>query len=503
MQQSSVRTLSAIVGASLALASAGSGPVQAQSPRPVQPFSQAEKNEGAQSHSQILQEFGGVYYGPQAQYVASVGQGIAVQSGLSTARSDFTVTLLNSSVNNAFALPGGYVYVTRQLMALMNNEAELAGVLGHEVGHTAARHSRARQRTATRNTILGVLGQVAGGLLGDNGGLLGTLGGALQTNALRVAQLATLGYSRSQETQADDLGIRYLNGAGYDPAALATVLASLAAQNDLDQRLAGQTGSIPEWASTHPDPASRVRRAQMQAAALHVSNGRTNRDGFLTALDNVLYGDDPKQGVVEGAQFLHPDLRLGFTAASGYRLTNGASAVSISGTGGGQAQFTTAAYGGDLDAYVQQAFTTLVGNNGNGARLGAIRRVTVNGLPAATASARVTSQQGAVDVTIFAYEFARDRAFHFVALAPAGRDPGFDAMYASVRRLTAAEAAAVKPRRIDVVTVGRRDTLASIVARMAYPAAEQMDRFLTLNALPAGSVLTPGQRVKIVIRTAD
>ncbi|MEQ1509592.1 MAG: M48 family metalloprotease, partial [Sphingopyxis sp.] len=129
----------------------------------VQPFSQTEKDQGAQAHTQIMQEFGDAYAGPQANYVRGVGQAIAVQSGLSTARTDFTVTLLNSPVNNAFALPGGYIYCTRQLMALMNSEAELAGVLGHEVGHTAARHARQRQSRARRNTIIGVLATVLGG----------------------------------------------------------------------------------------------------------------------------------------------------------------------------------------------------------------------------------------------------------------------------------------------------------------------------------------------------
>ena len=476
------------------------GAASAQSQRAIQPFSQAEKDQGAQSHSQILQEFGGEYQGPQAGYVRTVGQGIAVQSGLSTARTDFTVTLLNSPVNNAFALPGGYVYVTRQLMALMNNEAELAGVLGHEVGHTAARHARARQRAATRNSILGVLGTVLGGAIGDNGGLLGSLGGLLQGNAQRAAQLATLGFSRSQETQADDLGIRYLTGAGYDPAALSTMLASLAAQNSLDTRVTGQDArNIPAWASTHPDPASRVRRALTAAQRIANRSTRVERDAFLNALDNTLYGDDPRQGVVEGQNFLHPDLRLSFTVPQGYGMSNGATAVTINGNGG-QAQFTTlpGAYNGDLDAYVGSAFRALSGSNSQSVTVGRISRTTVNGIPAAYASARARSGQTDVDVTIFAYEFARDKAFHFVTLTRVGGARAFDPMFGSVRRLTASEASAIRPRVIDVVAVRRGDTIATLSGRMAYTAFQQ-ERFLTLNALPANAVLTPGQRVKLVV----
>ncbi|MEQ1687534.1 MAG: M48 family metalloprotease [Sphingopyxis sp.] len=463
----------------------------------VQPFSQAEKDQGAQAHTQIMAEFGDAYAGSQANYVRSVGQAIAVQSGLSSARTDFTVTLLNSPVNNAFALPGGYIYCTRQLMALMNNEAELAGVLGHEVGHTAARHSRARQRRATRNSILGVLATVLGGAIGDNGGILGGLGGLLQNNAMQAAQAATLGFSRAQETQADDLGIRYLSGAGYDPMALSTVLASLAAQTSLDVRVTGQDArAIPAWASTHPEPAARVQRALAQARAANVTNGRTNRDGFLTALNGVLYADDPHQGVVEGQNFLHPDLRLGFTVPQGFGIQNGTSAVGISGNSG-QAQFTTGPYSGDMNAYIRQAFQAVIGQNQQGAVLGDIQRTTVNGIPAAYASSRVTTRQGQIELTIFAYEFAPDRAYHFATVAQAGQTRLFDPMFASVRRLSGSEAAAIRPRRLSVVTVRRGDTIASLSGRMAYPAFQQ-ERFLVLNALNASSTISPGQRVKIV-----
>jgi len=138
--------------------------------RTVTSMSEAEKAEGAKAHPELLAEFGGLYAGPQAAYVTSVGRKIAVQSSLSGQQGDFTISLLNSPVNNAFAIPGGYVYVTRQLTALMNSEAELAGVLGHEVGHVAAQHSKRRQNAATRNSIIGVLGQVlVGAVVGNNG----------------------------------------------------------------------------------------------------------------------------------------------------------------------------------------------------------------------------------------------------------------------------------------------------------------------------------------------
>jgi predicted Zn-dependent protease len=490
-----------IAAIALFAATAGwTGVALAQSAGTVRPFTQQERTQGAQAHQQILQEFGDAYTGRQADYVRNVGLNVAVHTGLSTARTDYTVTLLNSPVNNAFAVPGGYVYVTRQLMGLMNNEAELAGVIGHEFAHTALRHARDRQRRAGRAGLAGILATVLGGAIGDNGGLLGALGGFLQNNAMQAAQLYTLGFSRSQESESDLYGIRYLRAAGYDPLSLSTMLASLAAQSQLDARIAGSNArSVPEMWSTHPDPASRVQRAAANARQAGVG-GRVNRDQFLAAMDGMLYGDDPRQGVVEGQSFLHPDLRLGFTVPQGFAMQNGTTAVTISGQSG-QSQFTTGPYNGDINAYVRAAFQSLArGSNGQQAQLPAfdVRRTTVNGIPAAFATTRANTQQGQVDVTVFAYEFARDRAYHFVALNQAGQARLFDPMFASVRRLSEGEAAAIRPRRLSIVTVRRGDTVQSLASRMAYR-DNQLERFLVLNGLSSNVPLTPGQRVKIVV----
>ncbi len=470
----------------------------------VQPFTQQERQQGAQAHQQILSEMGGAMTGRAADYARMVGQNISVQSGLSSARSDFNVTLLNSAVNNAFALPGGYVYVTRQLMGLMNNEAELAGVLGHEVAHTAARHARQRQNAATRNGLLGVAGTILGGLLGNNGGLLGTLGRGIQQNAMRAAQVATLGFSRSQETQADDLGIQYLARAGYDTRALSTMLASLAAQNALDVRAAGRDArDVPEWASTHPDPASRVQRALQMAQRVGGVGGRTNRDEFLNALNGTMYADDPAQGVVEGRDFLHPDLRFGFTVPQGFGIGNSPSAVNVSGNTG-QAQFTTLGRnaGRDLQTYVGQVFQQIAGGNQQGQQSAIqappVRRTTINGLPAAYASTQANTQNGPVEVTVVAYDFG-DQIYHFQTLARAGGSGVFDSMFNSVRRLSTNEVAAIRPRRIEVMTVPRNGaSVQSYAQRMAYR-DYQDERFRVLNGLSSNTNMLPGgTRVKVV-----
>ncbi len=456
------------------------------------PITQTEAQQGAQYHPQFLAEFGGAMTGTHAQYVEQVGKNIAVQSGLGNARESFTVSLLNSSVHNAFAVPGGYIYTTRQLVTLMNNEAELAGVLGHEVGHVAARHSQRRQQAAQKNSILGVLGAIGSSiLLGDSG-----LGQTLSRTFMEGSQMLTLKFSRTQELEADDLGIQYLGRAGYDRRAMGTVLASLAAQNSLDARLAGRNASVPEWASTHPDPASRVQSALAKAGTAG-TGGVTNRDTFLARVDGLLYGDDPAQGMIEGSSFIHPELRLAFTAPQGFYMVNGTRAVSIQGQGG-QAQMPTAAYSGNLEAYVRQQFTALGGQNSQLAPA-EMQRTTVNGLPAVYGTARVNNGQSQVDVVVFAYEFARNQAFHFVAIAPAGRAGTFNAMFQSMRRITQTEAASVVPKKLQVVTVARSDTVASLARRMAYPAAQE-ERFRVLNALGSRDTVTPGQKVKLVVR---
>ncbi len=475
------------------MALAGCITADAQVPRTATQITPREAQMGAQYHPQFLAEFGGALSGPQATYVEQVGKNIAVQSGLGNARDAFTVSLLNSPVNNAFAVPGGYIYTTRQLVTLMNSEAELAAVLGHEVGHVAARHSQRRQQAATKNSLLGIGGALLSGILFGNSEI-GRLG---QQLALQGSQMLTLKFSRSQELEADDLGIQYLARAGYDRRAMGTVLASLAAQNALDARLEGRNASVPAWASTHPDPASRVQSALAKAGS--AGTGVTNRDTFLTRIDGLLYGDDPTQGVIEGSSFIHPQLRFAFTAPQGYYMTNGTRAVSIQGQGGGQAQLTTAAYSGDLDTYVRQQFAALGGQNSQLAP-SEMQRTTINGLPAVYAMARVNNGNSQVDVVVVAYEFARDQAFHFAAIAPAGRSGTFNAMFQSMRRITTAEAGAVVPRKLQVVTVGRGDTVASLARRMAFDSAQE-DRFRVLNALGSAETVTPGQKVKLVVRT--
>jgi predicted Zn-dependent protease len=478
--------------ATLSLVLSSSGSVAQSSSVAAAAMSAKDRQQGAEAHPQLVAEFGGAMTGAQATYVETIGRNMAMQTGMSSARSDFTVTLLNSPVDNAFAIPGGYIYVTRQLVALMNNEAELGGVLGHEWAHIRQQHAKKRQSAATRNAVIGILGTVLSGvLLGD--GQLGQLG---QQVFGQGSQLLTLKYSRSQETESDNLGIEYLSKSGYDPRAMSTVLLSLANQNALDARLMGTGNAVPEWSSTHPEPGKRVAAAAARAGTQ--AGGVTNRDTFLARINGVMYGDDPKQGMVEGRKFTHPDLKLTFDAPNGFYMINGTRSVSIGGQSG-KGEFSTGPYAGDMDAYVRAVFAALTqGNQQQRIDPGAISRTTINGIPAAYATARVTNGSSQVDVTVYAYEFGASSAFHFLTMTQAGAASPFTPMYQSVRRISAAEAAAVRPRKLVVVTAKKGDTVESLGAKMAYTDAP-LDRFLVLNALTARSAITPGQKLKIII----
>jgi predicted Zn-dependent protease len=211
----------------------------------------------------------------------------------------------------------------------------------------------------------------------------------------------------------------------------------------------------------------------------------------------MMVDDDPKQGVIDGRTFTHPDLRLRFSVPSGYGMQNGARAVSIVGQQG-QAQFSTGQFNGNLGTYISQAFRSVVGQQAQ-VQPSEPRGTTINGIPAAYSSARVTTQQGQVDLTIFAYQWDSNTAYHFALVTPAGSGIGpFTSMVQSLGRISASEAAAIRPKVIDVVTVGRGDTVQSLANRMAYNDLK-LERFRVLNGLGANSTLAPGQRVKLVV----
>lgn len=457
-------------------------------------LAQRDVAESQAQHAELVQEMGGAETGARAAYVDSVGRRVASFSGVANPGQSFRFTTLNSAVENAFATPGGYVYITRQLMGLMDDESQLAFVLGHEAGHIAGNHAQARRSAQRNNSILGVLGAVLGSVIGNN-----VFGSMISQGAMRYAQMQTLSFSRDQEYQADTLGTRYMVAAGYDPLGGPGMLAALTRATALQARVQGRDNrSTPEWASTHPLSENRLQRARQDAQRTgRAGQGIRNRDQFLAQLEGIYVDDDPAQGVIEGRSFTHPDLRLQFVVPVGYQMQNGTRAVTVAGSAG-QAQFSTGRFNGDLQAYMGQVLYGLTGGRTQVA-MAPPRQTVINGIPAMYSIGRANTSSGAVDIGIMAYRWDANTAYHFISLTRAGAGFGpFTSMVDSLRRITPAEAAQIRPRIIDVVAVRPGETSQSLAERMAYRDFK-LERFLSLNGLQPNSRLAPGQKVKLVV----
>ncbi len=465
--------------------------VTAQAQRYLNPRDVAEAQ---REHAELVQELGGAETGPRAAYVESVGRRLGAQTGIVNPGQALRFTTLNSAVENALSVPGGYVYITRQLMTIMDDESQLAFALGHETAHIAANHAHIRRQYAQRTGIMGTLGQILGAVLGNT-----VFGGMLSQSSQQAARMRTLSFSRDQEYQADTLALRYMLGAGYDPAGGPGILAALSRTTALQLRVQGRTNrQTPEWASTHPLSENRAQRAFAEARATgRLGTGIRNRDGYLAQIEGMYVDDDPAQGVIDGETFAHPDLRIQFTVPRGYLMQNGTYAVTVSGSAG-KAQFSGGRYNAPLEGYILRVFQELT----RGEMQLAVpppQRVVINGMPAAVTTARTRTSSGVVDVSVVAYQWDAQRVYHFVMLTRGGYGTApFASMINSLRRITPAEAAAIRPRVIDVVTVGRGDTVQSLASRMAYRDFK-LERFLTLNGLAGNSTLVPGQKVKLIV----
>jgi predicted Zn-dependent protease len=447
--------------------------------------------EAQREHAQFIQELGGAEAGPRAAYVESVGRRVGAYTGIANPGQALHFTTLNSPVENAFSVPGGYVYITRQLMTLMDDESQLAFALGHETAHIAANHAHIREQYAQRQAggIFGVFGQIVGSIFG---------GSPIGSYLSQQAALRTLSFSRDQEYQADTLALRYLIAAGYDPAGGSGILAALSRDSALQSRVQGRTNrQTPEWASTHPLSENRMQRALQEARATgRLGTGVRNRDQFLAQLEGVFVDDDPAQGIIDGPLFTHPDLRIQFQVPPGYLMSNGTTAVTISGSAG-KAQFSGGRFSGGLDNYVMRMFQELL--RGQTGMVPPPQHTVINGMPAAFTAARLPARSGAIDVSIVAYQWDPDRIYHFMTLTQGGYGASpFTSMINSLRRITPAEATAIRPRIIHVLTVAPSDTVQSLANRMAYRDFK-LERFLTLNGLTTGSRLVPGQKVKLVV----
>lgn len=447
-------------------------------------LSARDRQTGAQSHAEIVQEFGGTISGPLADYVRTVAVKVGMASVPGSQPADWTVTVLDSPIPNAMATPGGYLYITRGLLAMINNEAELASVLGHEAGHVAARHSNKRNSRAT----IGAIGSIAASILlgSDAGNLVNTGSSAL-----------VAGYSRNQEREADTLGMRYAMQAGYDPNAAASMLAALDRVATVEGTDSGGRTGTQSIFSSHPVTAERVQRVQAQARATG-RHGVLNQRAFLAAINGMTYGDSAAQGVISGTSFRHAGLRLGFDAPAGFVLQNSPQAVSGQRRDGAQFAFTSAALqpGSSLRSATDQVWTQLAGRL---PQLSYAER-RIGGYEAAISAAQLRDSRGrAVDVGVNVLRLpGSQQAYLLRTMAPAGRGTEVQAMVNSFRHLSEADAAkAASGLHIQVVTAAAGDTADSLARRMAAP-YNRASSLLALNGLTAADI-RPGVELKLIV----
>ncbi len=456
-----------------------------------------EQKLGDQEHPKILASMGGVYEDHKVTgYVAEIGGRLARNSEIPEGQ--WTFTVLDSPVVNAFALPGGYVYVTRGLLALANSEAELAGVLGHEIGHVTARHTAQRYDRARTASIFGVIATIGAAAAGIDPGAVG-----------QAVNMAGRGYvasfSRDQELEADHLGVRYIARAGYDPYAQADFLESMQAQSALAARLKGKTNdpNQVDFFSTHPATADRTRAALDAAGATGGTVGAPRRRGeFLNAIDGMVYGDSRKEGFVRGRRFVHPTLQFEWEAPAGFELTNGSQAVRADGPNGARIIFTGGKGSGRSAAADLETWANALASKGQVGRLSGFSEFSTTDARGATGVVPVASRSGPVEARLIVL-VSGTQTYRFSAVYPERMARQMDGplreMAYSFRKIGRREASGERPYRMRVVTVQRGDTVRSIARRMPFSELAE-ERFRVLNGMRSGDRLRAGERVKIVVQ---
>ncbi len=448
-------------------------------------MSPAQENQvGAQEHQKVVEQFGIYDNAALSSYVQRVGSKVTQKTERPDVQYKFYV--VDSPIVNAFALPGGYIYVSRGLLALANNEAQLAAVLSHEAGHITGRHSAERYSRGVVTTLgAGVLGAV--------------IGSAEASQALGTgANLYLSSYSRTQENEADSLGLRYMTQGGYDPDEMSAFLSALQAQSGLDSRLAGKQGGQFSYFSTHPATSDRVQKTLAEGKAFPDS-GYANRDGHLAAINGMTYGDSEKQGFVRDedgkSTFYHPGLGLTFSVPTEFYVTNQTSQVVATAANGSVILFDMASRTGgqSAESYITQTWIKKEGIT--------TEATTINGMRAATTSFPGTVNGKPVTLRVIAVEWEPGRFARFQVAVPAGLNAQqLDALKTatySLRKLSAGEKQSLKPYRIALVTARAGDTIASLSASMPYNTLKE-ERFRVFNGLLPNQALTPGRQYKTI-----
>ncbi|MBN2206778.1 MAG: M48 family metalloprotease [Candidatus Aminicenantes bacterium] len=442
---------------------------------------QQELQLGAESDAQIRGQYGIYQDAALESYITKLGRALVPHSHRPQLPYHFAV--IDDPVVNAFAAPGGYVYLTRGILAMAGSEAEIVSVLGHELGHINARHSVRRMSQA----VLTQIGLGLGSILSEDFAKVSGLAGV-------GAQLLFLKYSRDDERQADALGVQYARSAGYNPAGMVAFFESLERLGDLSGK-----GSLPGFLSTHPLTKERIQTTKAMLTADDAGRFE-NRDLYLKAVDNIVYGDDPRQGYVEANAFYHPDMAFTFSFPAGWKLQNTAAQVVLTSPQEDCAFWLQAEKSAeDLSAYARKKLAGIEGGT-----LLQDQSFKINGLASYHQTIDVTGQgQQQTEATRARLSYIRKADFIYTCGAAAAlstfsrRDPEFSRIVKSFETLRDRTKLDRRPKRLKIMKGDGRRTLEAIfqaegVAKDLWPTLAVM------NALPLNQTPAAGRPVKVV-----
>lgn len=435
------------------------------------------ESESRRDHTRLVRAFGGEYSYPKAKRMLEDIVQRLVRASDRPDRS-YQVTILNSPIANAFALPSGHLYVTRGLLSVANDTSEIAAVLSHEMAHVTLDHAEARNELQARSSLVS---RVNTEVLND------PAAGRMVRERSRVTFAS---FSRAQEIEADEVGIRTLAAAGYDPYGAARFLANLSrSASSMDSN--SKAGS-PNMLATHPSTTDRIRRALAEAKKFESKRfGEADRTRYLSAIDGMAFGDDPSDGVVRGRRFVHARFGVTFDAPEGFALENTSRAVMGSSNNGSYKLLFDA-----VESRAGQTLEDILRNTWNETiETDSVEGVTVNSLPAAIASSRSAEW----NFRLAAVQIG-PTVFRLILAAPTNvgdLDRVFRQTLNTLRQINSDEARTISPLHIGIVTASSGETSGEMASRMIVP-DRPLERFSALNGVTTSASLRGGERYKII-----
>ena len=441
---------------------------------------------GSEYDPQVIATFGEYINEPLVALIEEKGNEMGLISHRPNLKYHFRI--LDTPVINAFAVPGGYIYLTRGILAQFNNEAEMLGVLAHEMGHITARHSASQQSKQQLGQLLLVGGMIASEKIQKYGDY-----------AMQSMQLLFLSFSRENEREADLLGVEYTSKIGYDAHKMADFYQVLVKMN-----LASDHSGIPTFLSTHPDPGDRYNSVNNDATkwqdSMDLSSWKVNTNSYLHLIDSMVFGEDPRQGYVEGDIFYHPELKFKFSIPSGWVLENSPIQVKISPPDGKVLMIFTIAQQKTLDDAAKVTLQQLQLN------LLESKKTTVNGMQAISTLSNQTSQDQSTGqqqtIKVLSY-FIDDNGtyyvFHGVSAEANFNNYSriFEQTMMNFDKLTEPSKLNVQPKKIRIKKVQHSGTLADVFNSFGIQ-QQQMEEFAFLNNMELMDQVPAGTLIKIV-----